>query len=292
MSKRSGLSFSFCLLLTALGIGAPLPALAGVVNDVPSCYKANHIEPAGGIAYDRLIYVLIDQTVSWNSQLEHSLVNNLNRDLKPGTKFVVAEFSAFSQGRYLQVIHTGILEKPLTQGQENNTAIPKVKAFKACLRDQGTFARNMADTTAVSVMKQSTSTLDQSDIMAAIKQVSLAMRSDPAHDKVFLIASDGLENSSVTSFYGHGGVRNINPGVEIRKAAAADMFGDFGGAHVYFLGGALMPPAKNGSLSARNGYRDPQVLHNLSMFWHEYFSKSDAKLIEFGEPTLLVPVHF
>lgn len=292
MSKRSGLRFSSWLLLTALGIGAPLPALAGVVNDVPSCYTANHIEPVGGTAYDRLIYVLIDQTVSWNSQLEHSLVNNLNRDLKPGTKFVVAEFSAFSQGRYLQVIHTGILEKPLTQDQDNNTAIPKVKAFKACLRDQGTFARNMADTTAVSVMKQSTSTLDQSDVMAAIKQVSIAVRSDPAHDKVFLIASDGLENSSVTSFYGHGGVRDINPGVEIRKAAAADMFGDFGGAHVYFLGGALMPPAKNGSLSARNGYRDPQVLHNLSTFWHEYFAKSDAKLMEFGEPALLVPVQF
>ena len=284
---------SICALLGTLALLlSSQSAKASLSNDVPSCYAANHIKMVGENSYTRLIYVLIDQTVAWNRQLERQVGESVNSLLRPGTKFVVAEFSAFSEGRYLQVVHTGIIEEPMPPSQVENTPISKIAIFKACMADQRRFAVNMADTSILSVMQASTATLDQSDIMDALKLVSPAVRSDHAKQRVVLVVSDGLENSSVSSFYGRGTARVINPETEIAKAASVDMFGNFGGARVYFVGGALMPPAGSGSLAARNGYRDPRVLHALATFWREWFARSNAKLIEFGEPALVQPVEY
>lgn len=267
-------------------------APADLTNDVPSCYKANHVKlPAGG-KYANLVYVLIDQTVQWNNQLEHEVIDNLNRLLVPGTKFVITEFSAFSQGRYLQVLESGIIEKPLPQAQEGNTPEEEIAPLKQCLHDQFGFAKLTAERAALQAMRASTDTLDQSDILAALKTIALAVKVSPAKHKVLIVVSDGLENSSITSFYGAGTVRVINPELEMAKAEKADVIGNFAGTRVYFIGGALMPPATHGTLAERNGYRSPTVLHALSEFWHNYFAKSDADLVDFGEPSLVVPVRY
>ncbi|MGC9200284.1 MAG: hypothetical protein ACP5E5_15500, partial [Acidobacteriaceae bacterium] len=82
------------------------------------------------------------------------------------------------------------------------------------------------------------------------------------------------------------------PKVELAKADAAHEFGNFGGATVYVLGGAMMPPAQHGTQAEMNGYRDPQTLLHLKQFWQGYFAHSDATLAEFGEPALVSPVAF
>lgn len=267
-------------------------AAADLTNDVPSCYKANHVQLPSGGTYSNLVYVLIDQTVQWNDQLEHEVINNLHRLLVPGTKFVITEFSAFSQGRYLQVLKSGIIETPLSLAQEGNTPEEKIAPLKQCLHDQFGFAELTAERAAVRAMRASTDSLDQSDVMAALKTIALAVKTSPARHKVLIVASDGLENSSITSFYGAGTVRVINPAAEMAKAEKASVIGDFAGTRVYFVGGALMPPPKHGTLAERNGYRSPTVLHALSEFWHDYFAKSDADLVDFGEPSLVVPASY
>lgn len=281
------IQFTVAVLLVAV----PASAWAGLVNDVPSCYAATHIAPPAK-PYTHLIYILMDQTVKLPPTLEQSAVNNALRMLKPGTKFVIAEFSAFSQGHYLKVVHTGIVEKPLSPSRIGSTSMVAARHLKACLGMQYGFARKMVATSMASIMESSTSSLDQSDIMMAMKTVAPAIASDPAAQKVLFAITDGLENSSVTTFYGNGTVRVINPAVEMDQAIRNHLIGNFGGASVYVLGGAVMPPAANGSLAARNGYRDPQVLINLKDFWRQYFAKSDGKLIEFGEPALVEPVAY
>ncbi len=263
------------------------PAFAGLQNDVPSCYAANQITPADPQGYTRLIYVLIDQTVGWNADLRQAIFDNLNANLTTGTKFVVAEFSAFSQGRYLDVIHTGIIEEPMPETQINNTAIQKTKIFDACMEDQRSFALQLADTSVQSALQSSTGSLAHSDIMSALQNVSAAIAADPAPKKLLFLASDGLENSAVTSFYHHGGLRNINPAAEIMRAENTGLFGNFNGAKIYAIGGALAGIGSGSSL-----YRTPQMLENLKRFWLLYFQKSNAELVEFGEPALLEPVAF
>lgn len=285
----------FKLLQAALAIAAAFAvcanAHAGLVNDVPSCYAATHIEPESQ-PYDKLVYILVDQTVSLGPTLEQSVVDNALRMVQPGSKFVIAEFSAFSQGRYLNVLHTGIVERPLASARINSTPMRAAKALDQCLGQQAGFARTMVAKTLAEAMKGSSSTLDQSDVLLAFKSVADAVAADPAQRKTVFAVTDGLENSTVTSFYARGAVRDINPAAELAKAAAAHMVGDFGGAKVYVLGGAMMPPATEGTKAQRNGYRDPRTLDDLSEFWRGYFAKGNARLVAFGEPALLEPVGY
>ena len=274
-----------------MALGSLSEARAGLVDDVPSCYAVTHIQPAT-VPYDKLIYILVDQTVQLPPDLEQSVVNNALRMVQPGSKFVIAEFSAFSQHRFLQVIHTGIVESPLAASRVNFTPITAARMLKRCLVVQMAYARRMVAMTLAKIMKASSSSLEYSDIMLALKTVSTAVAVDPAHEKTVFVVTDGLENSSVTSFYANDTVRDINPSAELAKAAAAHLFGNFHRASVYFLGGAVMPPVSQSSTTQRAGYRDPAILRDLKIFWRDYVANSNACLVEFGEPALTRPVNY
>jgi len=273
------------ITLAALLCGWGCAAEAGTLNEVPSCYAAAKIVPADQLGYSRLLYVLIDQTVTWNRDIESSIMDNLNANLTPGTTFVIADFSAFAQGRYLQVLHTGIIEAPMPPAQVGNTPIDAAKVLNACLIGQRVYAVRLADAAAVAALTGSSGSLANSDILLTLQQVSAAIADDPAADKALLLASDGLENSAVTSFYRHGGIRDIDPARELARAEAAGLVGNFGGAKIFVIGGALPPPG-------RTAYEGPVVLQRLAAFWAQYFEKSDATLVAFGEPALLQPLSF
>jgi hypothetical protein len=271
--------------LAAAMLLAPIGAHAGTLDEVPSCYAAAHIQPADGRGYTRLLYVLIDQTVAWNRPIESSIMDNLNHNVTPGTKFVIAQFSAFAQGRYLDVLHTGIIEAPLPATQVGRTPITDAKLLNQCLADQLPFAVKMADDATVGALAGSSGSLGNSDILSALKQVSGAIAADPAPDKALLLASDGLENSSVTSFYHHGQIRSIDPAHELARVQAAGLIGDFGGAQVYVIGGALPPPGQA-------PYESTSLLQHLTSFWEGYFQAAHATLVEFGTPALVRSLEF
>jgi len=275
----------------AVMLAATSQAFAGLVNDVPSCYAANHFKFKSS-DYSRLAYILVDQTVILDPELQREAMNNAIRLLGPGTKFVVAEFSAFSQNRYLDVLNTGIIENPMTKEERDNVPVRTLGPFDNCMTGQARFSISLVEKAMKSAMQDSTDTLAQSDIMMALKTVSEAVAKDPAKQKVVFVVTDGLENSSVTSFYVRHGVRRIDPSKEMDKAEANHMIGNFGGASVYMMGVGVMPPAKVGTKAEREGYRDPKTLESLDEFWKRYFSASHAKLQETGNPALVTPPGF
>lgn len=282
----------FALALTAFCLVAGgQAARADSANQVPSCYKANNVTPFGPV-YDKLFVVLIDQTVLLDKNLQEDVLQTMNQMIQPGTHFIVGEFSAFSQGRYLNIVEDGVAEAPVPQDQIGNMVATKVAPFNQCLASQLTYARQTAEQTALQIMQDSSSSLAQSDIEMSLKEVSAPIKEDQAAHKVVLLVTDGLEYSTVSSFYSHDTARDINPDVEMKKAEAADMIGDFGGASIYVIGGALEPPATSGTQAERNGYRNPQMQEHLAEFWGDYFKASNANLAGFGLPALLVPTHY
>lgn len=113
------------------------------------------------------------------------------------------------------------------------------------------------------------------------------MRQSKAQHKIVLLVSDMLENSSVTSFYANQAVRQINADKELKLVADNQLYGDFGGARVYVIGaGLLAEDAKH----PKGIYRSTQTMQALSKFWTGYFQKSNAELVEFGQPALLNPI--
>lgn len=258
----------------------------GLVNEIPSCYEANHIRPFGP-RYDKLFVVLIDQTVLLDDNLQQQVLQSISTMIQPGTLYIIGEFSAFSQGRYLNILASGIAEDPIPANQIGNIPIVAVDPFKHCMSDQLNYATQSAEKAAYNAMQDASSSLDQSDILMAMKDISTRFKQTNVPNKALLVVTDGLEYSSITSFYAHATVRNINPDTEMQKVNANSMTGDFGGARVYVIGGADEPPAKVGTKAQLDGYRNPQIQMHLQQFWQDYFKASNANLVAFGEPALL-----
>ncbi|MCY0386545.1 hypothetical protein OVY01_04690 [Robbsia sp. Bb-Pol-6] len=262
-------------------------AYAGVTNDIPSCYAANHIEPmAGGAAHE--LFIAIDQTTVFDEKLRAQIMEMAGKAIRPAGAYTLFDFSAFSQGHYTEVVTRGVIESQMPEKVRNDISERALRSFDACMTGQAAFARKVLLSDVTHVESMATNDLAKSDILAALKDISDKVRASPASDKVVLLASDMLENSSVSSFYAHDAVRRIDPRVEIKKASAAGMIGDFGGARVYVIGAGLLA----GDAKVRNVYRDPQTINALKQFWTLYFERSNASIGEFGTPALLGTVGY
>ena len=232
MNKRLSALAGMLLLMSGLPC-----AHAGLVNDIPSCYAASHFTFSSPPP-NRLLYVLIDQATPLSPALQKSVIDNINHALGPATKFVIAEFSRTSNNHYLQVLHTGIIESPMTPSERNNVPVNALGGFDNCMRDQGFFAIRMADTTAQQVLQSATGASNQpNDILLALKTVAPVIAQDPARQKVLFLVSNGFENSS----FAHFASGTFNPEQMLQQARTDGLLANFGGAQVFVLGAGITP---------------------------------------------------
>lgn len=261
-------------------------AVAGNTGAVPTCYSEKM--PAQKAATDTEIFVVIDQTTLFDGGLKQSIADNVRPFLKPGNAFSVTQFSAFTQGHYTDVLVSGKLDPALTKAARDDISKPVLNKFDQCMAAQPNLAGQLLGGAMRTAFGDSSSDIAKSDVFASLKDISGKVRQSTAQHKVVLIASDMLENSSVTSFYAKQSVRQIDSGKELKLVADNQLFGDFGSAKVYVIGaGLLAEDAKH----SKGVYRSTQTMQALSRFWGEYFKKSNAALVEFGQPALLNPIH-
>lgn len=263
-------------------------AHAGVANDIPSCYAANNLTPPRSSEHE--LFILVDQTTQLDARLQNSVRENVGRLVVPGSGFLVASFSAFSQGRYLEVLLAGTLEAPIPTKARDDIGVKLLRNFDKCMQDQLSYGRKVAATALDRAMSGTSPDLARSDIMASLKELSGRVRESTAREKIVFVVSDMLEYSSISSFYANRNVRLLDPAKEIKTAEAAQQIGDFAGARIFVLGAGFIKENAADNSKDTGIYRDPKTLGALKQFWEQYFTRSNAQLIEFGTPALLSPV--
>jgi hypothetical protein len=276
------------LAFAAAALLCPL-VQAGVANDIPSCYAANKMKQVPPTT-ETEVFVLIDQTTPLDDGLQSSVRENAGRLIKPGSSFVVASFSSFGQGRYLEVLSAGTLEANISAAQRDEISVKLLRNFDTCLAGQLDYGRKSAATALNKALSGTSPEFAKSDVMGSLKELSSRIRQSTAPDKIVFLVSDMLENSGVASFYANKNVRAIEPAVEMKKAQEAQVLGDFGGARVFVLGAGLVQENAGGKNKDSGVYRSPKTMASLRQFWEAYFEASHAKLAEFGAPALLSPV--
>lgn len=268
---------------TAAALSAPALAAEDVV---PSCYDARlGVQPA---ATATEVFVLVDQTTRFDTTLQQQVANGVRPFMAPGNAFSVTVFSAFAQGRYAQVLTSGTIEAPIAAAARDDISKPLLNRFDACAKRQPQQAMAAVGAALRSAFGNASPDLARSDVLGSFKSIATRVKNSPAQRKVVLIASDMLENSSVTGFYGPkaASVRQIDPAKELKLAADHDLLADFGGAQVYVVGAGLLAEG-----AARgNQYRDPKTMRALTGFWNGYFKESNATVVEIGQPALLNPI--
>ena len=275
---KFGLLFTSSLLTSSL-------VMAGQMDAIPTCYSAKITTPTVNVATE--LFVIIDQTTPFDAGLKQSVADNVRPFLQSNQAFSVTQFSAFTQGHYTDVLVSGKLDATLAQKQRNDISKPVLAKYDQCIAMQTKQASWLLGGAMKSAFSVGNNDIAKSDVLASLKDISGKVKQSTADRKIVLIASDMLENSSLTSFYAKQAVRQINPEKELKLAADNRMFGDFGGAKVYVIGaGLLAEDAKQ----AKGVYRSPQTMQALTTFWKAWFQKSNAEVVEFGQPALLNPV--
>jgi hypothetical protein len=284
---QTNVMFSAALLALGLGLGAG--ASAAPVNQIPSCYAAGKLEikPA---AAQRAFFIVLDETVILDDALKRSLWDLVKPVVAPGTEVSIYRFSAYSQGKYLDVVAAGVLEAPIPAGVRDSVSVPKLKNFDACMTGQAQYGLTLTRNAIGKVLADSSFDLAKSDIDGSLFALSKVVRESKAPVRTVLLVSDMLENSTVSSFYQNKGVRKVDPAAELKKVEAAKLFGDFGGASVYVMGAGLIQAPAGGAKAQPAQYRDTRTMNSLQQFWSGYFERSNAKLEAFGTPALLTVI--
>lgn len=260
-------------------------ASAGQTDAVPSCYDSKLAAKHAPLETE--LFIAIDQTTPLDNALKQSVADNIRSFLAPNNGFSVITFSAYTQGHYMEVKVSGKLDPALDSAQRNDISKPILAKFDQCMAKQPQYAGQLIGTALRAAFEGSSSDIAKSDVLGSLKAISSKVRESSAKNKVVLLVSDMLENSSISSFYDKGqSVRKIEPAKELKLAEDNQMVGDFNGARIYVIGAGLLSDDANKS----RRYRDPKTMQALSAFWQTYFEKSKGQLIEFGQPALLNPI--
>ena len=286
MSSRryTGRQLVHICLLVALSVQM-LPANAGASDAVPSCLGHASL-PTRAEAAELDLFIAIDQTTPLDDSLKQSLGEQLRPLIKPGLGFTVFQFSAYTQGRYTDVLVSGRMDLQLAGRQRDDISKPLLTRFDTCIKQQAPLASRAIGQALRTALGGTSSEISKSDVLASLKDISSRVRQSKSRDKVLLVVSDMLENSGISSFYASQTVRRLDPEHELKLATTAGILGDFGGARVYVIGAGLI----EGSVGKKSTYRDPKTMQSLASFWRLWFQKSNAALVEFGQPALLNPV--
>ncbi len=229
----------------------------------PSCYEIYKIDKKSEV--DTAVFILIDETTPFNDRLKEQIISNSLNFVKPGNSVIIGKFSAMIDGKYNETLFDFNLDMPLSDSEKyelNKNTLGKVDK---CLKDQMAFVRKSVE----------------SQINSAFGTAEIAKSSivdKEAKRKVVILASDMLENSSITSFYANNAVRQIDAKNELKKVGDSDFFADFGNADVFVIGTGITKNYKK--------YINAKQLSSFSKFWSEYFEKSNARLVDFGTPAL------
>ena len=252
------------------------------------CYEKARV-PAEQRVYRVHSLVLLDETTIFDATQQAHIREQLGGLVQSGSIVEIITFSAFVQGRYAAPGPTLRIAAPLSEETRNHMRKPDVQDFDVCVLISKKRALNVVNATLEQYFARATSELLRSDILGVLKEVGdSVMPRVFAKERRLVLVSDMLENSDISSFYGKGVPREIKPDEELAHAKAKGMIGDLHRARVFVIGAGVMPaePRRSSALT----YRASAVMGPLKKFWTDYFSRSNAQLIAFGQPLLLSPI--
>lgn len=236
--------------------------LAGQTDVIHTCYDKSIKSDVGVL--DTELFVAIDQTTLLDQRLKQLVADNIKPFLLPNMGFAILTFSAYTQGHYTEVLTSAKLDAPLDVTKRSDIPKLALAKFDQCFSHQQQQAAQLVGNALRSAYDGTTSEIAKSDVLASIKSISTLVQNSKAHNKIVLLVSDMLENSSISSFYADKGlsVRKIDPVKEMKLVEENHLTADFGGARLYVIGAGVLPEDVKNTKS----YRDPKTMQALNAF--------------------------
>lgn len=270
------------LIRIASGAAASLILSAGVAaaaNWDVSCYETVDLGDTKVPEIESELYVLVDQTVAFDSALQKHAFRKVQGFLQPGRRVVLVSFSAYAKGRYAQIEWRGRLHRDLSEDQRYYIAKDTLEPLDACReKKQARMPRAMA-LGLKDIFDGHSDELPRSEIASNLARLGslIVPRTRVSDDVHVLVVSDMMENSETISFYRSGSLRRLDPEKALSRVKEGGLLGDLSGMQVSVIGGAY---------SLREGYVSAEEIDALEDFWQRYIEESGGELAGFGRPRL------
>jgi hypothetical protein len=262
------------LLLILVAAGATSPAAASCF-DRPETQALRQYAPQPELLQATF---LIDESVMLPEVAQRQMMDAIARLARPGNEISVGFFSSYSGSRFPQLVATVRFDTPLPEPYWNRVSRRARDLLAACIAYQHRHGILYLQGVLGARFRAAQTSIAQSDIMSSILQFSERVRQSLAREKIVVVGSDMLENSSTTSFYRAGRLRLIDPVRELHNAAAHNLFANLGGARIYLVGFALQPGEATVPVD---------LVQRLEQFWTIWFQRSRAGAVRIGKPVLL-----
>lgn len=248
-------------------------------TDSKTCRSVLDISPINEIKKE--IFVLIDETTYFNDKIKQSIITSVNGSIEQNTLVSLYRFSQFSKNKYPEVIEKFIIEEAATEYEISNYKRSSIKKLEKCLEKQKEYVFNNLEKKLFSSFREKDKILQKSDLLASLQYISQnAITPSEAKNKIVLIASDMLENSTYTSFYKNGTLRTIDIDKEISIVKDQYLLGNYDQASIYIAGAGIVDVESDNT-------RDHKEIRILNQFWNEYFKLSNGKVKEISYAELM-----
>ena len=264
-----------CTLFLFLG-------MMSLYADSTSCYDIYKSSVKPNVAIERAVFVLVDETTIFNEKLQEQIIKNTLSKIAPANYIYIGKFSAFIDNHYNEKMFEFKIDTPLSSDQRYYERKDTLAKIDKCLKDQQGYVSGQIVQSIKKSFLNPNDDIAKSDVLYALQDFGQNVISQvEAKEKIVILASDMLENSTITSFYAKGATRLIQPETELNKIEKSNLFSNFDNSKIYVIGTGLISSKDNNKT-----YRDPKILASLKDFWTKYFVKSNGNLVEMGQPAL------
>ena len=250
--------------------------------DSTSCYDIYKSSVKPNVAIERAVFVLVDETTIFNEKLQEQIIKNTLSKIAPANYIYIGKFSAFIDNHYNEKMFEFKIDTPLSSDQRYYERKDTLAKIDKCLKDQQGYVSGQIVQSIKKSFLNPNDDIAKSDVLYALQDFGQNVISQvEAKEKIVILASDMLENSTITTFYAKGATRLIQLETELNKIEKSNLFSNFDNSKIYVIGTGLISSKDNSKT-----YRDPKILASLKDFWTKYFVKSNGNLVEMGQPAL------
>lgn len=251
------------------------------MTSIDSCYDNYGIDNINPIKNN--LYIVIDQTFILDEHLKEHIIEKIRPLLLPASSITLIKFSTFSEGHYTSIVYKDKFDAKLTNMQRDDIAHNKLKKFDKCMAIKFKEKQKVPLPIIMETLNESNETISHSEIFKTLAEVSNLHAFKKAEgNRIILLVSDMLENSSVTSFYSNGHVKMIDTKNEMEIVKKTEYLPDFKDASIYVVGAGLLSLKARKESSSNN-----KKMNKLKKFWAQFFKESNGTLYGFGMPELL-----
>jgi len=251
------------------------------LESINDCYEEYGVDNLNFVKNN--LYVVVDQTFILDEHLKEHVLKKIQPLLRSATSINIIKFSTFSEGYYTSVVLKETIVGKLTQKQRDDVAKRKLKKLDKCLQYKKKEKQIRIPKVIRNVLNESNETIGHSEIFKTLMEVSNLYRFKKAKgNKIIVLISDMLENSSITSFYSNNSIKNIETKIEFLKIKKAGYLPNFRDASIYIIGAGLLSQKARTKKNSNN-----KKLYKLKQFWTKYFKEAKSTLYGFGMPELL-----